>query len=328
MPSLVSVIIPCYNSVAWISDAIESCLEQTYRPLEVIVVDDGSTDGSTDLIYDYAYRFPQLVRFHVQRNQGGPVARNRGASLAKGDFLFFLDADDRLRQNTIERLVKTIELGSDIAYGNISVINASGRQIATRDMRPRSSDWVIVMLSHGPITSSILFRREVVQRCLWDSSLPCAQDVAYRYKCALEGFSFAFTPDIVADIREHDSPTRITHIAQAIMPEIVYSLIKDAERELMNRGDYSYHRKQTVQLCYLDLALRFRQMGKVERAKEIFAAIEIPLVRKAPEFRYLSRRGIAVLAGVTAADYARRLNEYAGNLFRLATSADRNGGVN
>jgi len=87
---LVSVIIPVYNGKRYLAEAIESVLAQTYRPIEVIIVDDGSTDGSADI----ANRYNSLVRYFFQPNSGLSAARNEGISQAKSSFFAFLDADD------------------------------------------------------------------------------------------------------------------------------------------------------------------------------------------------------------------------------------------
>src|ERR1700758_706720 len=87
--SLISVIIPVYNAEKYLAEAIESVLAQTYRPIEVIVVDDGSTDSSADI----AKRFAS-VRYCFQSHSGLGATRNRGIDLSQGKFLAFLDADD------------------------------------------------------------------------------------------------------------------------------------------------------------------------------------------------------------------------------------------
>ena len=87
---LVSVIIPVYNCEGYLSEAIESVLNQTYDLIEVIVVDDGSTDASASI----AKQFAPSVRYEYQPNSGLAAARNRGVDLAQGDFLAFLDSDD------------------------------------------------------------------------------------------------------------------------------------------------------------------------------------------------------------------------------------------
>jgi glycosyltransferase involved in cell wall biosynthesis len=87
---LISVIIPCYNAEAYLAEAIESALRQEVGPLEVVVIDDGSTDGSAG----EARRFGKAVRYEYQANAGISAARNRGGELSAGRYLAFLDADD------------------------------------------------------------------------------------------------------------------------------------------------------------------------------------------------------------------------------------------
>ena len=88
----VSVIIPCHNDEDWVSKAVGSCLSQTHEPLEIIVVDDGSTDSSRDILRSYG----DQIRLLCGPNRGGSHARNRGFRLSCGDYIQFLDADDYL----------------------------------------------------------------------------------------------------------------------------------------------------------------------------------------------------------------------------------------
>jgi glycosyltransferase involved in cell wall biosynthesis len=103
---LVSVIIPVFNYDRFLAEAIESVLSQTYGNLEVIVVDDGSTDGSSEVAKSFAGRG---VRYCYQENGGIGSARNKGVELAQGEFFAFLDADDRWPEEKIERQLRAFE---------------------------------------------------------------------------------------------------------------------------------------------------------------------------------------------------------------------------
>ncbi len=102
---LVSIIIPCYNSEKWVSDAIQSCLDQTYSNIEIIVVDDGSTDQSVEAVQ--MFKDPRL-KIIQQENRGVCAARNRGLSEAKGEYINYLDADDLIIHNKVESHLKAI----------------------------------------------------------------------------------------------------------------------------------------------------------------------------------------------------------------------------
>ena len=92
MSRFISVVIPTYNSARYLADSIDSVLNQTLTPLEVIVVDDGSTDETSHVVRRYQDRGP--IRYFYQDNSGPSTARNRGIAESRGDLIAFLDADD------------------------------------------------------------------------------------------------------------------------------------------------------------------------------------------------------------------------------------------
>ena len=126
---LVSIIIPNYNSEKYISACIDSVLNQTYKDIEIIIIDDGSTDGSAEIIRMYAERHSNIRAF-FQPNMNAAVARNKGLEHANGDFCLFLDSDDVLYDEAIEKLVNKIEEdGFDLVIGNMEEIDADGNVI-------------------------------------------------------------------------------------------------------------------------------------------------------------------------------------------------------
>jgi glycosyltransferase involved in cell wall biosynthesis len=96
---LVTVVIPCYNQAHFLGEAIESVLEQTYPHYEIVVVDDGATDNTSEV----ASRYPGKVRLIRQENRGLSGARNTGIRHSEGEYMVFLDADDRLLPEALER---------------------------------------------------------------------------------------------------------------------------------------------------------------------------------------------------------------------------------
>ena len=109
----ISIIVPVYNVEAYLAECIGSILAQTYRDLELILIDDGSTDGSSNICVNYADR-DDRIRYYYQENAGVSAARNKGIELARGEFIAFVDADDMIHPQTLEVLYKqTVDEKSD-----------------------------------------------------------------------------------------------------------------------------------------------------------------------------------------------------------------------
>lgn len=120
----VSVCIPTFNRKYYLKEAIESVLAQTYKDYEIIVVDDGSTDGTKQTLKDAGYR----IKYHWQQNKGDSAARNKLMELASGQYITFLDSDDLLMPDAVARMIKLIEAegGEVIVYGPYLRIDQNG----------------------------------------------------------------------------------------------------------------------------------------------------------------------------------------------------------
>lgn len=120
----VSIIIPTYNSAKYLSMSIDSCLSQTFNDYEIIIVNDGSTDNTVDLVMDYVNRYNNV--FLVNKSNGGLVsARKYGVKYAKGQYLFFLDADDKISSDALKLLYEHSS-GYDIIIGDFVLENQRG----------------------------------------------------------------------------------------------------------------------------------------------------------------------------------------------------------
>ena len=109
---MISIVIPLYNKRKTIKKTVESILSQTYSDLEVIVVDDGSTDGG----YNEIKKFNGRIKYIKQEHQGANAARNNGARMARGKYLFFCDADIILRDDALEILKEALDKNLDTSY--------------------------------------------------------------------------------------------------------------------------------------------------------------------------------------------------------------------
>jgi len=125
----VSLVLPCHNAESWLTETLDSVAAQDYPRLQVVFVDDGSTDRSSAIAEGYRDRLPGLV-VERQRNQGVSAARNRGLELAEGDYLCFLDADDLLPPSSIARRVRFLESGDFAVCGGIAaIVDAAGESL-------------------------------------------------------------------------------------------------------------------------------------------------------------------------------------------------------
>jgi len=123
---LLSAIVPTYNAAGFLAEAIESIRWQTYQPVEIIVVDDGSTDDTAEVVRGLGGE----IRYVEQANAGPAAARNRGLELAQGELIAFLDADDRWPRDKLEiqvpRLLGNPEL--DLVLGRIQYVDLGARK--------------------------------------------------------------------------------------------------------------------------------------------------------------------------------------------------------
>jgi glycosyltransferase involved in cell wall biosynthesis len=154
---LVTIVVPCYNCRQFVAEAIESTLAQRYANVEVVVVDDGSTDGTPAIVQRYPVRFVQGT------HQGVSSARNLGIRASLGEYLVFLDSDDRLLPDAVEAGLTALERNPlcAMAVGAHNLITQSGEWIATRPKPLRLRDGYELLLRSNFIecTSSVLFRR-------------------------------------------------------------------------------------------------------------------------------------------------------------------------
>ena len=135
---LVSIVVPCYKGEKYLSLAIDSCLSQKYRNIEIIVVDDGSPDSCAQIAKDYETRDPRVKFLRHQKNKGVSAALNTGFAAANGTFLTRLAQDDLFRDDAIEILVRGFDGENDVglAYCDMQLIDSTGKFIHLLPTQP------------------------------------------------------------------------------------------------------------------------------------------------------------------------------------------------
>jgi glycosyltransferase involved in cell wall biosynthesis len=182
---LVSIIIPCFNAEQYVGDAIRSALEQTYPRKEVIVIDDGSTDCSVEVIKT----FESSIVWETGPNKGACAARNRGLQLAQGDRIQFLDADDWLYPQKLERQIACLQ-ASPVATPVCDADVYKEGQVISRHTAPATcDDSLIPLLAHQLQTSSPLHLKSNLLRIGgFREELPCAQERDLHLRLACHGW--------------------------------------------------------------------------------------------------------------------------------------------
>ncbi|MGH8213159.1 MAG: glycosyltransferase family 2 protein [Rhodanobacteraceae bacterium] len=167
LAGLVSAIVPVYNGERYLSEALDSALAQTYQNIEIIVVDDGSTDSSARIAENYAATHPQRVRLIRQANGGTGSARNAAMAEARGDYIAMLDQDDLWAPRHLEEAVAVLENEPSIGlvHANIQVLDGVLHPTSPPPWRQADDVFVRLLLRRAHIPClTVVFRRSLVER--------------------------------------------------------------------------------------------------------------------------------------------------------------------
>ncbi len=281
----VSFIIPCFNMERWIEQAIESCLRQKNIRPDVIVIDDGSSDRSLEIIQ----RFGGRIRWEsFTENRGVNAARNRGLSLATGDFVLFLDADDLLAPDIIYWQATLLEdQGGDICYGDwqwlVTNQNGTARFQRNPKKRQREDDLTVSLLKDWWCPPfSYLYRKSFILRhkIFWNQNLGFPDDFEYILRVSLQCPRVVHLPAVTGYYRKHTGK-RLSEIAREQWMKNIVFIYELAEDELKKQGRWKEPYVDAVCSGYLNIGRHmfshdpryFRQMlDKIHRLKPGFRA--------------------------------------------------------
>lgn len=190
----ISLVIPCFNGAAFIGEAIETALAQTRPPDEIIVIDDGSTDGSADVVR----RYPARIGYIRQENGGEASARNRGLGAASGALVAFLDADDLWLPTSLETLLALLDdmTAAGFAFGRTEQFVSPG---CSRRLGPQAP-------VAAPLAGATLFRRSAFDAAgLFDPAIRLGAMIDWLSRARGAGVGSVATSEIVLKRRIHDS---------------------------------------------------------------------------------------------------------------------------
>lgn len=194
---LVSVIIPIYNAGRYLAEAIESVQSQTYRPVEIIAIDDGSTDDSAEV----ARRFGSSVLYRFQANAGPAAARNLGVDLSQGAFLSFLDADDLWVPDKLSRQMSILADDPDLSmvFGHVQQFYSPELDEETRKKMNLTQEAM-----PGYHVGTMLLKRETFLRVgPFETSLKMGEFIDWHAKATEKQLKSFMMPEIVMKRRLH-----------------------------------------------------------------------------------------------------------------------------
>lgn len=293
---LVSILIPCYNAQAWLDAALASAAGQTWPRCEIIVVDDGSTDGSLALARQWEARGP--IRVLAQPNRGAAAARNAALRASRGEWIQYLDADDVLAPDKIAR---QLEAGPDPAlahgarWGRFTAAAAQAAfapEILCRDADPVS--WVVDKFEHNAMmhpAAWLISRTLADQAGPWDEALTLDDDGEYFARVVLASGGVRHHPAAVSYYRSALPGSLSRRRSEAALASALRAIELTADR-LRARED-SARTRHACAVAFTRFAQEAYPQGRDSRRRALARAAALGGARVeplgGPRFRRLSR---------------------------------------
>lgn len=186
MNNLISIIIPVYNVSKYLKECLESVLAQTYTEIEIICINDGSTDNSLEILKDFQQKDFRIQIFN-QENQGVSTARNKGLKIAKGNYIGFVDADDRVFPEMYERLLENlIKYDADISHCGYEMLTPNGKKLfyGTGKLLVQNKKEALVSLLEGnlfePSSCLKLYKKEIIKEVGYSPEIKFNEDLLFN----------------------------------------------------------------------------------------------------------------------------------------------------
>jgi len=230
-------------------------LNQTYQSIEIICVDNGSTDNTLNILKGFASKNKQL-QVLIQPIKGAPAARNMGLHNATGEFIQFLDSDDLITTDKLEKQVEFIQKNKiDIVVSDRSVYNESMTLLIQKYIfKQIETDALAVSISDIIITGNPLYKRTVLLSIGgWDETLESAQDWDLHIRLALEKFIFGYLPGFFLNSRSHQASLSANWIN---VTKCGVRVLEKFRPQIMESSSFSRIQvKQKIFYCYFNLAI-------------------------------------------------------------------------
>lgn len=280
---LISVIVPVYNVQKYIRQCLNSIILQTYRNLEIILIDDGSKDASLKIIREYEKK-DNRIKVLTQKNEGVSKTRNKGIALSKGDYISFIDSDDYISLSLYQKFVNSInnaKTNPDLFCFNISFYFekqnleniGAGHSFDIRDWQNRKDENTIHTFDDctRPFSGNLsscnkIFKRSfLVGNNLYFPDRRCFEDFQFSFFCLLAAKSIILTNERLYSYRKI-SKNSLTRNYNTYVFDI-FDVNKQIENKLKAMGQYENYKYAFFQHKYRQYAFLFFQANKKDRVK-------------------------------------------------------------
>lgn len=268
----ISVVIPSYNHAHFLKTAIESALTQTYRDIEIIVVDDGSTDNTAYVVEEFLGK----IHYIWQENQGLSAARNTAIRNSQGEYIAFLDADDLWMPTFLEEQIANIRRNSKVGltYSWWSYVDKNGKILPERGNYNKRGDLLmqLALMNYWPPVSVMVRKQCIIEAGCFDDKLTALEDWDLWLRIAANGWEIDYIPRVLVKYRRHDNNMtldveRMERNQLAVLNKLEASPIATRIAHLIPHAQANVH---------LNSALSYHLQGKTDASYESFVkAIQI-----------------------------------------------------
>lgn len=261
----VSIVIPCFNAEAYLGEAIRSALAQTYANVETIVVDDGSTDGTRAVVA----AFGGGIRYERQAHRGAPAARNRGISLASGELIQFLDADDLLFPDKLARQVEAMRplLAGEVFCDGEAVDIESGEPV--RRYFPRYTDtFEMCAFQAVQVTAPLHRKRNLLDVGGFREDLPCAQEKDLHLRLACNGVRFHHLPKVLFRVRRRRDSVSSSFVRVLDQYERIFVPLR---RRMQEAGTLTDERARILAQVMVQAGRHYISRGEIAKGRRCIA---------------------------------------------------------
>lgn len=262
-----SVVVPCYNSNKYIKELIECFLRQTFSDWEAIIVDDGSTDNTLDILHEFAKADDRIKVVERNRNpKGGDTCRNIGMELASGEYLIIFDSDDIITDNCFEKRVNFMEQNPGCDYASFPAktfidygdgVYKYQKKISYGISKGRKSLLEYLLLADYPFTVwGNIYRRDKLSGITWDEKIAVYQDFDFMFSGIMSGLKHCYSdrkdPDYFYRLYALGGSTSSSYISEAKLSSTLYLYTKVLDR-IKAREDYENLKKCLLSFIYWHL---------------------------------------------------------------------------